>query len=107
MGLPSRVNAAMPFSSLIAFPRVVFRQPRVMEPGLYVSLFSSVLVNAWAPSLSAFFERGSNPATHSKCVSAPHSAHAPLAHLHSVIERRLSRSCGLSAELQHLFLGEL
>src|SRR2546428_6132074 len=45
--------------------------------------------------------------THSNRVSAPHSAHAPMAHPHGMIERGLSRSCGLSPDLQDSFLGEL
>src|SRR5712691_6178983 len=44
---------------------------------------------------------------HSNRVSAAHSAHATIAHLHGMIERGLSRSCGLSADLQDPFLGEL
>src|SRR2546427_1080449 len=45
--------------------------------------------------------------THSNRVSAPHSAHTPMAHLHCLIQRGLSRSCGLPAALQDSFLGEL
>src|SRR5437870_11955467 len=45
--------------------------------------------------------------THSNRVSAPHSAHTPMAHLHCLIQRGLSRSCGLPADLQDSFLGEL
>src|SRR5207244_3155268 len=44
--------------------------------------------------------------THSNRVSAPHSAHTPMAHLHCLIQRGLSRSCGLPAD-QDSFLGEL
>src|SRR6266571_7551844 len=51
-------------------------------------------------------ERSKSGRTHSNRVSAPHSAHAPMAHLHGTIERGLSRSCGLPAELQDSFLGE-
>ena len=58
-------------------------------------------------SLAAFFESGLNPAGPIRTVFLPpHSAHAPMAHLHGMIERGLSRSCGLSAELQDPFLGE-
>src|SRR6266446_1693561 len=56
------------------------------------------------PSIFCFHTPGR---THSNRVSAPHSAHAPMAHLHGMIERGLSRSCGLPADLQDSFLGEL
>src|SRR5207244_6689691 len=51
-------------------------------------------------------ERFKSSRTHSNRVSARHSAHAPMAHLHGTIERGWSRSCGLPAELQDSYLGE-
>ena len=45
--------------------------------------------------------------THSNRVSAPHSAHAPMAHLPCMIHRGLSRSSGLPADLQDSSLSEL
>src|SRR6266581_7791267 len=45
--------------------------------------------------------------THSNRVSAPHSAHAPMAHLHCTIQMVWSSSCVLPFDLQDSFPGEL